>query len=540
MKHNFIDFDDYSVDGQVKEQAEEKEEEPKKQQKKAMDTVVTEDEDVQEDAQKKIVNQEEKAVDPSDLSSLSYPDNKNTIDLNRYSYEFRASQTQRTTGHRRVSQSILDQIKEYLSDNHKAIFQEAIVDTQKRANLGLIISEYIARQKIIVTGFSSDELIKTVTDSLAGLGILEALIDNENITDININGKDEIWVEELGKGYYLTDLSFTNEDELYGIAMKIVNASGESLTSAKPYVDCRFPGMRINIVTGHICGLGISISIRKFAETCRINDESIIQTNQANEDMVKLFEAFVKGRLNILIAGSTGSGKTELLKYFVKHVPDSQRMIMLEDTAETRLKDIYPNKHILPMECRFTSDDETTIDYITLLQNSLRQNPVRIGVGECRGAEAMYMIEIFNTGHEGGITTAHANSAPDAVKRLVMMCMRAGMRLEPDVIGKWVTSTFDVVIQVEKMEDGARRITEVIELIDYEENSPVYNSLYELVVSSFERDTDNPERVDKVHCHHERKGYLSSETLRRLRASGIEPSLYQSVVKEKDKKELVV
>ncbi|MDP4087303.1 MAG: ATPase, T2SS/T4P/T4SS family [Bacillota bacterium] len=459
----------------------------------------------------------------------------NLIDVHKYSYGFRAEQAKSFSGKKKVSNAILDQVRDVLSQNHKKLFQESIIDRVKRQNLSAIVAEYISNTGIIVQGYTADELIKIIVDSLAGLDVLEDLIDNENITDINVNGKNEIWVEELGKGYYLSDLKFANDEALYAVCMKIVNASGESLTSAKPYVDCRFPGMRINIVSNHICGLGMSISIRKFAKSVRITDETMVQTKQASQEMVKSLEAFVKGKMNMLIVGSTGSGKTELLKYLVKHIPDSQRMIMLEDTAETRLKDIYPDKHILPMECRFTADEETTVDYVVLLKNALRQNPVRIGVGECRGSEAVYMIEIFNTGHEGGFTTVHANSAPDAAKRLVMMCLRSGMKLDSDVIGKWVSSTFNIVIFQEKMEDGGRRISEIIELIDYKNDEPVYNTLFELQVEKFEREG---EKVKSVQCHHEQKGYLRQDTVKQLLKRGIQLELFDFLINPEDKEVL--
>ncbi|MCF6094505.1 Flp pilus assembly complex ATPase component TadA [Microaerobacter geothermalis] len=456
----------------------------------------------------------------------------NVIDLHRYSYKYRTEQ-EKSHGFRakKVSLAILEQIRQYLSGNHKKLFQESIVDERKREKLGEIIADYITQQAIVVPGFNADDLLKHILHALAGLGPIQPLMENEDITEIMVNGKNEVYVEENGREYK-TDITFSSDEELLEVAMKIVNAAGESLTSAKPYVDCRFPGMRINIVNGLISGLGIVITIRKFAKDLRINDETIVTSGQASREMLDAFEVFVKGKMNILIAGPTGSGKTELFKYLVKHIPDDERLLMLEDTAETRLKDIYPQKHIVPMECRFTSDPSTTVDYTVLLKNSLRQKPTRVAVGEVRGPEAVYMLEIFNTGHEGGFTTGHANSCADTVERLVMMCLRSGMKLEPDIIGKWVAKTFDIVIFQEKMDDKVRRITEVVELVDYENGRVIYRPLFQFIPHKFEKEGN---KITKIHGTHKQTGFIRLETAKRLFSRGISVKKIKPLLSEEDR-----
>ena len=474
-------------------------------------------------------NQEEE----SRFSSSHFERPQNTIDIHKFNYQARADKEKTYARKGKVSTAILKEIRDFLSNNHKKLFQESIVDRKKRNNIGAVITEYISQQKIFVPGYSVDELIKYIVDALAGLDVLEPLLDDEKITDINVNGPKQIWVDHLEKGYYLTDIKFSNEEQLYSVAMKIANASGQQLTSAKPYADCFFPGMRINIVTHHICNLGISLDIRKFAKTVRINDRSILETKQANEEMLKAIEAFVRSKLNILIAGPTGSGKTELAKYMIKHIPQKDRLIMLEDTPEMRLEELYPDKHIVPMQCRFTDDESTTIDYIKLLKNSLRKNPTRIGVGEVRGEEAVYMIEIFNTGHDGGFSTGHASSAADMVKRLVQMCLRSGMDLNSNVIGEWVTSTFDIVIFQERMEDGVRRIKEICELVDYKNDKPITNTLYELETGKYYRENGE---IKHIECKHVQKGFVELETAKKLKR--VEHSLFKNLVRDEDKEVL--
>lgn len=460
----------------------------------------------------------------------------NSIDVHRYAYTYHSDRVGNTKEKRNISERTMKSIQDFLSKNHQTLFQEAIVDPLKRKALSVKISEFISSEKIVEPGYTADELIKVTVDTLAGLNVLEDLLENDNITDINVNGKNRIYVDELGKGYYLTDLKFANDDVLRGVCTKIVNAAGETLNVAKPFTDCRFPGMRINITAPEITGNGYAISIRKFAKTVRIDEKSMIASNQANEDMVKALMAFVKGKMNILIAGSTGSGKTELIKYLVKHVPNNQRLIMMEDTPETRLNEIYPEKHILMMECRNTGEEETSVDYLKLLRNALRQNPDRIAVGECRGAEADQMMKIFNTGHEGGMTTIHANSAVESVDRLINMVMEAGLRLDPDIIGKRVTNTFDIVIFQKKMEDGGRRIREIVELVGYENNKPIYNTLFKLKRDEFIRDSDGS--VKSIKCHHEQLGYLQTKTVEKLLEAGIELALFETLINPEDKEEL--
>ncbi len=464
----------------------------------------------------------------------------NLIDLNSYSYKHR---TEKDKHHpivrRKVSIGIIEQVRKFLTANYRELFQQSIVNQKKREQLGRVISDFITQQNIVVPGYSSDSLVKNIVDSIAGLNVIQSLVEgpgSETITDVMVNGKDEIIVEDLNKGEYKTDLKFSSEEELYEVAMKIANASGETLTSAKPYADCRLPGMRIHIDLADICGLGIAITIRKHSKTLRVSDESMLQSGQANQLMINSFEAFVRGKLQTLIVGPTGSGKTELLKYLVKHIPNDDRFIFLEDTAETWLKNIYPEKHIVPMECKFTGDTETTIDLQVLLKNLLRQNPNRVGVGECRGPEVVYMLEILNTGHEGGITTGHANTAPDAIQRFIMMCLRSGMKLDPEVIGKWIVSTFDIVFLQEKMEDKVRRITEVIELVDYENNKLKYNPVFEYRVRGAEKDEKG--RITKFHGEHIQTGYISLRAAKKMVKHGVEPSLIIPLLADVDKERM--
>lgn len=460
---------------------------------------------------------------------------KNMIDISHVSYSKRAGDQKSygsTSKVASISKGQLEGIRAHLIAEHLHVLQEAFFNPIQKNKLKSIVTQYITSNNIIIKGLSVEEIQDQIADAVAGMGVIQKLVEDVDITEIMVNGKDEIIIEKAGKEQK-TELKFESDETLREVAMKIVNASGQTLTAAKPYANCRFPSMRINIVDHHISGLGIVMTIRKFAPVLRIDEESMIKTKQANMDMIHLMQAAIQGKRNILVVGPTGSGKTEIVKWLSGFI--DERTITLEDTAELFLKQLYPTKHIVPMECRFTDEDETTVDYPILLKNALRQNPTRLIVGECRGSEAFQMLEILSTGHPG-MTTIHANNARDAIDRLIMMCLQAGVKLDREIIGKWATKIFDFVIYQKKMDDGTRRIVQMIELLDYVNDDVIYNPLFEFKATSIEKENG---KISKIDGYHVRKGTLSKRMVDDLLQAGVETEKIIPLMDECTKEELL-
>lgn len=459
---------------------------------------------------------------------------KNKVNIGHVSYQKRLTEDKSYSSNKqaKIPPQEMERVRNYLISEHQKVLQEAFLNPVVRAELTVIVTHYITTNDIVVKGISGEELTKQIVDAVAGMGKVQRFVEDFDTTDIMINGLRPVIIERNGKKVE-TDVIFESQEELREIASKIVNASGETLTAAKPYVDCQFPSMRINITDHHISGLGLTITIRKSGALLRINNKTMLESGQANKEMITSMEAFIKGGLNVLIVGPTGSGKTELMKYLFGYTPRTDRSIILEDTPEMYLHELYPDKHVVPMNCRFTDDEETTVDFEVLLKNLLRQYPTRAILGESRGPEALLMLEILNTGHPG-MTSIHANSARDAVDRLVMMCLRAGVKLDREIIAKWVTRVFDIVYFQKKLDDGSRVITETIELIDFVDDNVVFNPLF-----SFENLEIHQEDgiTTKIVGEHKQQSYLSLETLKKMKSS-VDLSKIEFLISEEDKKEL--
>ena len=316
-------------------------------------------------------------------------------------------------------------------------------------------------------GLSAQEkllIVRQIGDSVLGLGPLEPFIRDPEVTDVLVNGWDSIYVERGGKLYW-TGSKFHDEAQLRRTIDKIVGKIGRRIDESSPYCDARLPdGSRVNAIIPPLAIDGPALSIRKFSAD-PYQAEDLISFGTLTRPVVELLEACVRGRLNMLVSGGTGAGKTTTLNVLSSFLPDDERIITIEDAAELRLQ----QPHVVRLESRppnIEGKGEVTIR--DLVRNALRMRPDRIVVGEVRGAETLDMMQAMNTGHDGSISTIHCNSPRDALARLETMAMMAGMDLGVRAIREQIASALQVIVHQSRMKDGSRRITHVTEIVGME------------------------------------------------------------------------
>ena len=313
--------------------------------------------------------------------------------------------------------------------------------------------------------FSERQIIASeIMDEVLGLGPIEPLLRDEEITEVMVNGPKQVYVERGGK-LFLTDVVFRDDEHVMHIIDKIVSPIGRRIDESQPMVDARLlDGSRVNAIIPPLSLKGPSITIRKFATNpYDIND--LMRFGTLNPKMSKFLEAAVKARINIIISGGTGSGKTTLLNVLTGYIPDNERIVTVEDAAELKLG----QDHVVSLESRAVNiEGKGAITIRDLVRNCLRMRPDRIVVGEVRGGEALDMLQAMNTGHDGSLTTGHANSPRDMLARLETMVMMAGMDLPLKAIRQQVASAIDLVVHVSRLRDGSRAITHITEILGME------------------------------------------------------------------------
>jgi len=303
-------------------------------------------------------------------------------------------------------------------------------------------------------------LVKEILDEALGLGPLEDLLRDPDVSEIMVNGIDHVFVERKGK-LTLTEHKFLTEDQLRAVIERIVNPLGRRIDEKSPMVDARLEdGSRVNAIIPPLAIDGPSVTIRKFAKT-PLKVPDLIRFGSFTTQMAQFFEAAVLARQNIVISGGTGSGKTTLLNVLSSFVPEDERIVTIEDSAELQL----PQEHVVRLESRPPNiEGEGAVTIRDLVRNALRMRPDRIVVGECRAGEALDMLQAMNTGHDGSLTTVHANTPRDALSRLETLCLMAGLDLPARAIREQIASAIDLVFQQSRLSDGTRRVTHVAEI----------------------------------------------------------------------------
>jgi pilus assembly protein CpaF len=323
-----------------------------------------------------------------------------------------------------------------------------------------------------------DRLAAELADDILGHGPLERLLADDSVTEIMVNGPYDVWVERQGR-LYETTVHFTDESHLRRIINKIVAQVGRRVDESSPMVDARLPdGSRVNAVIPPLSLTGPLLTIRKFSKK-RLEMTDLIRLGTLSTETVEFLQRCVLAELNILVSGGTGSGKTTLLNALSTAVPESDRIVTIEDAAELRLN----QRHVLRLEARPKNiEGEGEIPIRELVRNSLRMRPDRIIVGEVRGAEALDMLQAMNTGHDGSLSTIHANTPRDALSRVETMVLMAGYDLPMRAIRQQVAAALDLIVHLERLEDGSRRVTAITEVQRMESDVITLQDIFEFKI----------------------------------------------------------
>ena len=330
----------------------------------------------------------------------------------------------------------------------------------------------------------SAKLLKIVLDETVGLGALEELLADKDVTEVMVNCHDDIYVERAGR-LEKTEITFSSPDAVMSTIERIVSPLGRRIDESSPMVDARLQdGSRVNAIIPPLALRGPCITIRKFPEH-KLVDSDLIRFGSVNEAMVAFVRMAVEQRLNIVVSGGTGSGKTTLLNILSNYIPLDERVITVEDAAELKL--VQP--HVISLEARPANmEGKGQVTIRELVKNCLRMRPDRIVVGECRGGEALDMLQAMNTGHDGSLTTGHANTPRDMLRRLEVMVLMAGMDLPVMAIREQVASAVDVIIQQNRFSDGSRRITSITEVTGMSGDTVQLSEIFRYQQKGFDAD----------------------------------------------------
>ena len=327
-----------------------------------------------------------------------------------------------------------------------------------------LVRDYIRENNFPLNAKELDTLISEITDEMLGLGPIEPLLTDDTIADILINGHGTVYIERFGK-LEESEMRFKDEAHLLRIVNKIVAAVGRRVDESSPLVDARLAdGSRVNVAIRPVAVDGPQVSIRKFSKK-PLSLDRLVENGALSAGMAKLLAAAVEGRISIVISGGTGSGKTTMLNALSAYIPHDERLVTIEDAAELQLQ----QPHVVRLETRPpTLDGRNEVRQRELLKNALRMRPDRIVVGEVRGEEAFDMLQAVNTGHEGSMTTVHANSARDAISRLEQMVGMAGMPMSQMSVRAQIASAITLFVQVQRLHDGSRRVVSISEITGME------------------------------------------------------------------------
>jgi pilus assembly protein CpaF len=360
------------------------------------------------------------------------------------------------------------------------------------------LNDVYVQTKVALPEDIRKQIYTEILDELTGFGPIQPLLDDPDVSEVMVNGPKKVFVEKNGK-VTKSGVTFDDDDHVNRIIDRIILPLGRRVDADSPTVDARLPdGSRVNAVIRPVSIDGPCITIRKFKKD-KLSIEQLIKYGSLSENMAEFIRACVVSRLNIVISGGTGSGKTTLLNVLSSFIPENERIVTIEDAAELQLQ----QEHVLRLETKVSNvDGRGAVTIRDLVRNSLRMRPDRIVVGECRGGEALDMLQAMNTGHDGSLTTLHANTPRDALSRIETMVLMAGMDLPLKVVRQQVSSAVDLIIQQTRLKDGSRKVTAITEVAGMEGDTVVLTDIFK-----FEQTGVGPE----------------NKILGELRATGIRP-----------------
>jgi pilus assembly protein CpaF len=389
---------------------------------------------------------------------------------------------------RRPAAQAIDREQELVARIHKQLLAELdpkmdVTKTDEvRQHIEELFDALITKEGLILPRTDRQRLLEQIVAEILGYGPIEGLLGDDEVTEVMVNGPDAVYVERVGKVHH-TDIQFENDEHVLRIIDRIVSPLGRRIDEQQPYVDARLPdGSRVNAVIAPLSLIGPILTIRKFARI-PITAETLVELATISPEALEFLKACVQAKLNMVISGGTGSGKTTTLNVMSSFIPRDERIITLETAAELQLQ----QPHVLTLEVRppnIEGKGEVTMRQLVI--NSLRMRPDRIIVGECRGPEALDMLQAMNTGHDGSMTTAHSNSPRDTLARLETMVLMAGMDLPLRAIREQIASALNLIVHQERMRDGTRKITKIAEVQGMEGDVVVMQDLFQFEQQAFE------------------------------------------------------
>ncbi|MFJ3581354.1 CpaF family protein [Streptomyces sp. NPDC090127] len=332
----------------------------------------------------------------------------------------------------------------------------ALVATERRARLERVLGHIISREGPVLSTAERAQLIRRVVDEALGLGVLEPLLEDASITEIMVNGPDQIYIERAGR-VELLPLRFASHEQLMQTIERIVSTVNRRVDESNPMVDARLPsGERVNVIIPPLSLTGATLTIRRFPRAYTLRE--MVGLGSLDEQMVLLLAGLVQAKFNVIVSGATGTGKTTLLNALSELIPDGERVITIEDSAELQLQ----QAHVIRLESRPPNiEGRGQVTIRDLVRNSLRMRPDRIIVGEVRGGETLDMLQAMSTGHDGSLATVHANSAEDALMRLQTLASMSEVKVPFEALRDQINSAVDVLVQLTRHPDGTRRVTEI-------------------------------------------------------------------------------